>query len=188
MSYAIYTTNAIVCGHRPRLSADAAFWLFTKEAGMVLATARSVREERSRQRFALQDFSLINVSLIQGKGGWRIGSVEALDNYFLKSEDKEVRRSLCLVLRTLRRYVQGEEASPDLFAEVETQLRLLQNPDLPNREYVEQLSVVRILEHLGYVPTKFSDKDLLTMAADYSAKNYASLLASIDIAESVSHL
>jgi len=188
MSYAIYTTTALVCGHRPRLSADAAFWLFTRDAGMVLATARSVREERSKQRFALQDFSLVNVSLIQGKAGWRIGSVEALDNYFLKSEDKAVRHSLALVLRTLRRYVQGEEASPDLFAEVTSQLQLLQNPHLLNREYIEQLSVVRILEHLGYVSSQFSEKNLEELAGNYTPKTHAALLASIDMAQSVSHL
>ena len=38
---------------------------------MVLAAARSVREEKSRQRYALQEFALVRVSLIKGKSGWR---------------------------------------------------------------------------------------------------------------------
>ncbi|MEX2341217.1 MAG: recombination protein O N-terminal domain-containing protein, partial [Candidatus Paceibacterota bacterium] len=87
MSYKTYTTEAIVCGSRVNNTSDKSFLLFTKDAGMLWAAAKSVREERSRQRFALQDFSLIRASLIKGKSGWRIGSVESDRNYFTGEGD-----------------------------------------------------------------------------------------------------
>ena len=105
MSYQTYTTEALVCGSFLHNTADKVFLLFTREAGMLYATAKSVREERSKQRFALQDFSLINVSLIKGKQGWRVGSVEAEVNYFTKSEERLARGSVVLLFKTLRRFI-----------------------------------------------------------------------------------
>lgn len=151
MSYQVYTTEALVCGSVPSNTADKHFLLFTRDAGMVYATARSVREERSRQRFALQDFSHIQVSLIKGKAGWRIGSVEAHENQFLRTSSRAVRGSQLLLVRTLRRFVQGEEAHPTLYDEVQEQLIVLSAPDLPHRPFAELLARVRILHHLGYI-------------------------------------
>jgi len=88
MSYATYTTEALVCGSRNNNTSDRAYLLFTEEVGMIWASARSVREERSKQRYALQDFSLIRVSLVKGKSGWRIGSVEATCNPFMEARSR----------------------------------------------------------------------------------------------------
>lgn len=56
MAYETYTTEALVCGTFNRNTADRSYLLFTREAGMLYADARSVREERSRQRYALRTF------------------------------------------------------------------------------------------------------------------------------------
>ena len=72
MSYQTYITDAVVVGSYASNTADKSYLLFTKRAGMLYATARSVREERSKQRYALQDFSHITVTLVKGKGGWCI--------------------------------------------------------------------------------------------------------------------
>ena len=115
MSYQTYTTEALVCGSFLHNTADKVFLLFTREAGMLYATAKSVREERSKQRFALQDFSLINVSLIKGKQGWRVGSVEVEMNYFAKAEGRSARGSVVLLFKTLRRFIHDEEPLQKLF-------------------------------------------------------------------------
>lgn len=82
MAYVTYTTDAIVCGTYDRNTADRSYRLFTRELGMLYADARSVRLEKSKQRQALQDFSLIKVSLVKGKAGWKIGSVSEVQNYY----------------------------------------------------------------------------------------------------------
>ncbi|MEN9922458.1 MAG: hypothetical protein RL097_735 [Candidatus Parcubacteria bacterium] len=150
MAYETYTTEALVCGTFNRNTADRNFLLFTKEAGMLYADARSVREERSRQRYALQEFSLVRVSLIKGKYGWKIGSVEAVKNYYHEAISREARGSVVTLYRLLRRFVRGEEADKKMFAYVCAGLELVTN-DVPNRKFVEMVLSVTLLSFLGYV-------------------------------------
>ncbi len=151
MSYAIYTTEALVCGSRPNNTSDKSFLLFTKEAGMLWATARSVREERSRQRHALQDFSFVRVSLVKGKSGWRVGSVEAMQNPFFASTDRVRRTAVVHVVKLLRRFVHGESALPRLYRDIEECCALiLAEPDVDART-VTTLLDFRALMELGYI-------------------------------------
>lgn len=153
MAYETYTTEALVCGTYNRNTADRSFLMFTREAGMLYADARSVREERSRQRYALQDFSLVRVTLVKGKTGWKIGSIEALKNYYHDAESKEARGSIVSLARLLRRFVKGEEASPDLFDYVVSSMNELVS-DHVDRLFVLMTLQVHILAYLGYVDLK----------------------------------
>lgn len=153
MAYVTYTTEALVCGTFKRNTADCSYLLFTREAGMLYADARSAREERSRQRYALQDFSLVRVSLIKGKRGWKVGSVEAAKNYYSQSLDKAARGSVVLVFRLLRRFLKGEEVAVNLFDFVRESLDLLKG-EVIERTFVEEVIQLRILALLGYVDTK----------------------------------
>lgn len=151
MAYAVYTTEAIVCGSFVSNTADKQFLLFTRDAGMIYASARSVREERSRQRYALQDFSRIMVSLVRGKAGWRIGSVETDQNFFLDAFSREARGSVVKLIRLVRRFVQGEESHPELFDELSAQLAVLMQVTVSDRAHAEAVAEVRILQLLGYI-------------------------------------
>lgn len=153
MSYTTYTTEALVCGTWTRNTSDKSYLLFTKEAGMLYADARSVREEKSKQRYALQDFSYIRVSLIKGKIGWRIGSVESLLNHYALAKDKGARGSVIHVYRILRRFYKGEESNPNLFEYV-TQALSVMTGEINDRITLEQILQLRILSELGYVDTK----------------------------------
>lgn len=117
---------------------------------MLYAAAKSVREERSKQRSSLQDFSRIRVSLIKGKSGWRVGSVEVEQNDFYLAKDREVRGSVAIVYRLLRRFIRGEEASPELYDFVVEALDILGRAP-QNRRTVELFVQLRILALLGYV-------------------------------------
>lgn len=152
MSYATYTTLALVCGSYSRLTADKSYLLFTREMGMLTATARSVREERSKQRYALQDFSLLRVTLVKGKSGWRIGSAEALSNLFMTTTARSVRITTSSIVKLLRRYVQGEEPLAMVFDDVVAALESLSTDwSVENCRKLEQLFELRLLHTLGYV-------------------------------------
>jgi DNA repair protein RecO len=151
MSYQTYTTEALVCGSFLHNTADKVFILFTREMGMLYATAKSVREERSKQRFALQDFSLIRVSLIKGKQGWRVGSVEAKTNYFTKAEDRTSRGSVVLIFKTLRRFIHGEESTPILFDFCLLALEGVGRIMSKERSFWDLIVELKILNELGYV-------------------------------------
>lgn len=159
MTYVTYTTKALVCGTFNRNTADCSYLLFTREVGMLVATARSVREERSRQRYSLQDFSLIYVSLIKGKSGWKIGSIEAQKNYYHLATDKTTRGNITSLTRLLRRFVKGEGAEPYLFDYVVMAFDELSNVVQEN-SFVLMVVQVHILAILGYVDKKVIPKDI----------------------------
>ncbi len=150
MSYKTYTTEALVCGSAVSNTSDKWYLLFSREAGMVSATARSVREEKSKQRYALQDFSHIRVSLIKGKSGWRIGSAEALGNPFMQVETRRQRGLINFVVAQLRRYVHGEvplsRVYDDAF-ELMTETAAFETQSI----LAQQLFLVRLLSELGYI-------------------------------------
>lgn len=168
MAYATYTTEAVVCGSFDRSSSNRSFLLFTEDAGMLFAEARSVREERSKQRFALQEFSVVRVSLVRGKSGWRIGSVEALGNPFMESDDRETRGEVVRLVRLLRRYIHGEEPHPETYRLVREALAAIGGGTIANRSAFSLLLELNLLYKLGYVS---SDQQitpfLTTTVADY---------------------
>lgn len=170
MSYQTYITQGLICGSFDSNTADKSYLLFTRDAGMIYASAKSVREERSRQRFALQDFSRITVSLIKGKTGWLIGSVQSEGNFFVEASDRAVRGSIVRMCKLLRRFVAGEEPLPDLYEEILAGLTHLSNPTIQNRSLVEEIISVRMLYRLGYIAntsqiTPVLDTELSTLFA-----------------------
>ncbi len=191
MAYATYITEAMVCGTRHRNSADSSFLLFTREAGMLFADARSVREERSRQRYALQDFSLVRVTLVKGKSGWRVGSIEAVDNYYNQACDKSARGSVVKVVRLLRRFVHGEESNQQLFDYVKDALSVLIK-ESTERSVLETLVQLELMRMLGYVDVNELPPDIVEKAPStlisLSALPVGKLEKLLDKAVNVSHL
>ena len=151
MSYKTYTTEAIVCGSRANNTSDKSFLLFTRDAGMLWASAKSVREERSKQRFALQEFSLVRVSLVRGKNGWRIGSAESERNYFTTSLSKEARAAVAGIVKLLRQFLHGEMTHAGIFED--TKAALTASGLMPPAEVNQliDLFAFRLLYRLGYV-------------------------------------
>ena len=151
MSYQTYTTEALVCGTYRRNTADASYALLTAEAGLVYASARSVREERSRQRYALQDFAQIRVSLVRGKAGWRIGSVDSATNFYHQATTRAQRGAVVQVVKVIRRFIQSEGVLPSVYAGTLGVLhRLTQAPDAETGWLVRHYELWLLYE-LGYV-------------------------------------
>ncbi len=161
MAYHIYTTDALVCGSFDRGASDRSYLLYTEQFGMLYATARSVREERSRQRYALQDFALIRVSLVKGKSGWRIGSVTPLHHPFLVAADRQTRAQLLRLYKTLRRFIPGTEAAPELFWLTKTVIKQIISGHISNPEAYLVVVEARLLQELGYLSPNDSERMLL---------------------------
>ena len=167
MSYATYNTDAIVCGTYNRNTADRSYLLFTREAGMLYAEAKSAREERSRQRMALQDFSLVRVSLIKGKNSWKIGSIEPKGNFYTSAADKAARGSVVMLTKFLRRFYGGQEAAPQLFEYVRSALSFLAETP-KERALYEQIILVRLLLELGYVDERVAPPVVKQNVSDFT--------------------
>lgn len=188
MAYRTYTTEALVCGNRPHNTSDKSYLLFTRDAGMVYATARSVREERSKQRFALQDFSFVRVSLVRGKAGWRIGSVENERNVFTTATSRDTRAAVRRVVMLIRQFVHGEEPHPALYDDVRVALLALEN--VPRSAAVVDPFTLRLLHKLGYIAETEALRPVLT-AHDWSTRTDPlpqTAQKAVENALSVSHL
>tara|TARA_B100000745_G_scaffold201221_1_gene132816 strand:+ start:308 stop:880 length:573 start_codon:yes stop_codon:yes gene_type:complete len=159
MSYQTYITEAVVCGSKDRITSDKSYMLFTRDAGMLWASARSVRLEKSKQRYALQDFSIIRVSLVKGKGGWRIGSVEAVSNPFMEATSRKARGGVHSVMKLLRRFVHGEQAHQELYADTVLALSCMSMAEAADITDLQDMFTLRLLHTLGYVaPNKIYDE------------------------------
>lgn len=154
MSYKTYTTEAIVCGSRVNNTSDKAFLLFTREGGILWASARSVREERSKQRFALQDFSLVRISLVRGKSGWRIGSVESSVNFFTEAKSQAARANITSVVKLLRQFLHGEVSHTDIFDDTKAILGQSLTASAADLAKIKTIYFLRLLYQLGYIASR----------------------------------
>lgn len=130
---------------------DRSYLLFTESLGMVWASARSVREERSRQRYALQIFSEIKISLIRGKTGWRIGSVVPGINYYNEAKTRPKRTAIIRLFKVARQYIHGEEAHKLLFTELQKGCQHIVKFSKIEPEHFALVYTTRMLQLLGYV-------------------------------------
>ncbi len=138
MAYHIYTTKGIILSSRPSREADRTYSILTEGLGLVRATARGVRLEKSKLRGALEPYVLSSVSLVRGKEYWRITSASILHSF---PASPLIGRPLDL----LEKLVQGEDPHPELFRAVEHLLL-----DEPSEEFEIRLAA-EILYHLGYL-------------------------------------
>jgi recombinational DNA repair protein (RecF pathway) len=195
MSSRQYITRAIVCGSKQNMTSDKSYLLFTEELGMLWAVAKSVRVEKSKQRCALQDFSIIRVSLVQGRAAWRIGSVEALSNPFLASDSRVSRGGVSFVVKKLRQYVHGESALLEVFVDaVDTLETLSAKNDLNIIATYQKVFEFRLLAELGYIKIVDEVRPLVESSSVSSAvEKYdismdSEVTKSIENASQVSHL
>ena len=138
----VYTTPAFVIHSAPQGEAGKFLLLFTKDFGMIGATAQGVRLVQSKLRYHLQDFSFSNVSVVRGKEVWRITGAYELDH----KKETEVHLK---VLKLLKRLLHGEEKNEKLFEIIESLYRT--DIEKEKNEIVECLTVLRILNSLGYI-------------------------------------
>lgn len=150
MKYNVHTTKAFVLSVRNIGEANRLYLLLTQDVGTVLATAQSVRLERSKLRYALQTYSLTEVSLVRGKGGWRITNAYAINNLFFTIQEKQKRDVLLKVTRLLKRLLAGESPDPNLFSIIERGFNILSEITLQKVEVFELVFVSKILLALGY--------------------------------------
>ena len=192
MAYVTYTTEAIVCGTYDRNTADRSYRLFTRELGMLYADARSVRKEESKQRQALSDFAYIKVSLVKGKGGWKVGSVTEIKNYYGSAVDQAARGSVVKLIRLLRRFVTGEETQSELFDEYISALDFFVG-ERSKRKCFEHIFIQRILSQLAYikssdVPMQFTNIGLGEIPIDGVCIQDHAIALSIERAQNASQL
>jgi len=160
--YQKYYTDALVLRSRESGEADRIYMLYTKDFGLVRARASAVRLERSRMRYALQNYSHTYVALVRGKQGWRIAGASATGGVWEVSRGTP---TFARITELLLRLVTGEEENAYLFAALADAHKALM--DKGHKEYatIEIVCVARILYALGYLSPEALESALFTHTA-----------------------
>ena len=151
----LYQTDAYVLKTLPQSEAGKYVLLFTKDFGLILTTAQGLRYEKSKLRFAIQDYSKASVSLVRGKNDfWRLTNAVVDKNLFYSinssthslsssrrqesiqvtgsqvkpEKTKDERFDIVVrIFKLLERLLSGEEADTTLFEIVDEGMKYLES-------------------------------------------------------------
>jgi recombinational DNA repair protein (RecF pathway) len=149
VSYHIYQTPAFILGSKGVGEANKSYLLFTRDLGLIYATAQGVRLDKSKLRHTLQDFAFCTISLVRGKEFWRITNTSE----YGEALKREQLFSFARIVSLLKRFLHGEEVQPNLFETIYTfftYVSLAENTHESIR-LAEIATVFRVLYILGYV-------------------------------------
>ena len=189
--YQKYQTDVLVLGSREQGEADRTYTLYTRDFGLVRARASAVRSEKSKMRYALQNYSRANVSLVKGKRGWRIAGARAGEGIPATADARGV-SALARVSELVQRLVQGEGHNEYLFETlIEAHNAFLKGGEVPTMEI---MCVARVLYALGYISAEALQTAIFTHTG-YTLEHVheaeglkEKLLSSINRAISETHL
>lgn len=146
-----YTTEALVLTDYPLGDAHRTIRLFTRELGLLAGVATSVREERSRMRYSLQEGTQSLVSLVRGRTQWRIVGARELAQS-ARVEDATRRAVYVQLVALLARLLPTEEPDSELYDTLTEELAAL-GQGIPSREARTRgiLLMLSVVHRLGYV-------------------------------------
>lgn len=157
----IYHTEGIILSSQNFGEAGKYYSIFTRDLGMIFASAQGVRKMFSKLRFVLQDFAYLKIDLVKGKDFWRVTSASKTN----KLEDLyrlEAFKVFANISKLLKRLLAGEDANEILFADLLNGLSVLEKSETQEEmRNIEAVIVLRILHNLGYIGGDEMLKDLI---------------------------
>ena len=148
----IHHTEGIILGSKGYGEAGKYYSIFTRDLGLIYASAQGVRKMSSKLRFILQDFAYVKIDLVQGRDFWRIGSASKTGMLQNLSKNSETFKVVFNIAGLLKRLLAGVEKNGALFSDLLRGLSILEKTktksDLRN---IEAIIVLRILDNLGYI-------------------------------------
>lgn len=159
MSHHIYTTPGFIVHSAPHGEAGKFYLLFTRDLGMIGTTAQGVRLSQSKLRYHTQDYSYGLFSVVRGKEVWRMTGAKEIEGIGLLPVSN--RKLFVRIISLLKRLLHGEEKNEKLFEIVEKLYMYLASSS-DSLEYIEYITVLRILDCLGYLSHGAIFKDLIS--------------------------
>lgn len=148
----IYHTEGIILGSKSYGEAGKYYSIFTRDLGMIYASAQGVRKMSSKLRFILQDFAYLKIDLVQGKDFWRVTSAGKTNMLEQLSKNSGTLEVFSNIANLLRRLLAGVEPNEALFTDLINGLVILENTKIKeDLQNIEAVIVLRILNNLGYI-------------------------------------
>jgi len=148
----IYHTEGIILGSNNYGETGKYYFIFTRDLGMICASAAGVRKMSSKLRFILQDFSYLKIDFVRGKDFWRITSAQKTNQLEEIKKEKEKMVIFAKLAGLLRRLLAGEEVNEGLFRDFLAGMFFLEKSKSKEEyENIEAIIVLRALNNLGYI-------------------------------------
>lgn len=150
----VVSTRGIILSKRTVGEANTLVSILAEDLGVIRASARSARLERSKLRYGLETLTQGRFSLVRGKYEWKLTGTQELSRPLLHASVSK-RKAAGKIGRLLIRLIQGEEPVPELFDIVSHGLTYIaQEINEETLPYIEAVLVLRIIAQLGYVEEK----------------------------------
>ncbi len=148
----IYHTEGIILGSKNYGETGRYYSIFTRDLGMVYASAQGVRKVSSKLRFVLQDFAYVKVDLVQGKDFWRVTSASKTNMLGGLTKNRGTFEVFFNIAKLLKRLLAGIEKNEVLFTDLVNNLTILEKIDKKDDlRNIEVIIVLRILNNLGSI-------------------------------------
>lgn len=137
-----YTTKCIILDSYDQGEHDKAFKVFTREFGLVICHAKSVRKLESKLRAHMLPRSVSLITLVQGKEVWRLVGAE---------KEALISPYMYEVTQLLKRFIRGEGAHKALYDRI---ISFLSSEEKYDEQVVRILLYYMLLVELGYADAK----------------------------------
>lgn len=127
------------------------FYIFTRDLGMIYASASGIRKMSSKLRFVLQDFAYVRIDLVQGKDFWRVTSASKTNTLEGILKNPGAYGVFSNIANLLKRLLAGVEKNEVLFTDLISGLSILEKSEENDLRNIEAIIVLRILNNLGYI-------------------------------------
>jgi DNA repair protein RecO (recombination protein O) len=190
----IYHTEGLILGSKNSGEAGKYYSIFTRDLGMIYASASGVRKMSSKLRFVLQDFSYVKIDLVQGRDFWRLTSASKTNQLEKISQNQETFAVFYNIANLLKRLLAGVEPNEALFVDLINGLAVLEKIENQNDlRNIEVVLVLRILNNLGYIGGDETLKSFIKSPFERDvvfevAKNRTKILSEINKALKETHL
>ena len=165
MAHQIYLTEGIILKKRDFGEADRLFWIYTEKFGMIMASAKGVRLEKSKLRGNLDVFTFGEYAVISSKDFWRL--VDARETISPKLNHSSAEQSRLTVRRVkvfanvanlMTRMIKGEERNEEMWKQVKNLFLNLfkkgdKEKDLKDLEIKSTAAILKTLGYMEEIPT-----------------------------------
>ena len=146
--YHTHKTAGLVLAKHPAKEANSFVIVFTRELGLIKASAQGAQKITSKLRYGLQRFSFSTFSFIYGKQSWKITNAVPIENlYYTLNTNSQKTHIMGNICNLLQRLLTGEEKNEELFDLIINGFLFLKNynTNKTGLAHFEFLFVLRIL-------------------------------------------
>jgi DNA repair protein RecO (recombination protein O) len=154
--YRKYHTKGFVLKSIDLGESSKSFFIFTEVLGLVRASARSVRDLKSKLRYGLSDYAFSDLTIINTKNGWKITGASDIFNFYSAIEGRRSKIICANIFVLLKKLLPENESQPVIFKTLVKSFHFLTDhePTTIQLKSLEYLMVLRILKSLGYLDSQ----------------------------------